>query len=322
MPPLIRTFMRRFWCSLVTLFATGIVVSSCSAQSTAHCYTFLLKGDVWLSCEAQTSQLTKRGDIGDFAINNEPAQFAYSTERLVKPGSIMPEYSATALFVDLASGRERTIRDAGDLLASCGTLLTIKYPTSTPAVRNAATGEEVRFSPYVLFRCSSDRQKVIGLTSAGKGAIMEGTPPQQEIAPEAAWSFNISPSGSKVAYKGDNKLCVVSGQQKSRTCIDANVLGGDPPAVNNDGEVLVEQGTAEECYFRGSRYFSAKPFKRCSSRGQCAGIGYWRPGLNSIQILQRLGAEPQWATPATAQLLLRWAHAIGKPRRESPPSLR
>ncbi len=299
--------------ALVILLTASIPAIPCLAQPNAHCYAFLLKGDVWLTCNGRKTQLTHSGKISDFAISNDSAQFAFSIEHLVEPSPVMPEYASTATVIGLTSRRERLIRNVGTLLTSCGTLMTVRYPAKkAPVFRDARTGEEVRFPPYVQFRCSSDRTKLVGFTRIGKSALMEGISPRRQIASEDTWSFSISPNGSEVAYNNDDTLCVASGQQEQH-CINANVLGGDPPFINDGGEVLVAQGTGKECHFKGSKIVSPKPFRGSSSQGQCPGVGYWHYGLNSLQMLEPVGVKPQWVSFPVADLLLNWTRISRKP---------
>jgi hypothetical protein len=174
--------------------------------------------------------------------------------------------------------------------------------------------------PYVWFRCSSNGTVVVGNTrNLGAdyptrpkttvqqdegGDLCEGIPPKTRVAAARTFDtyrYNISPDGSKVVHFDDtHPLCVFA--EGTDQCGEPGEYAG-PASVNNSGEVLVSFGTGKTCYDDGSEY-------------ECFGIGYWRPGLKSIQVLEPIGSNPQWIAPETAALLRNWSRTARSPRKK------
>jgi|SRR6185437_3095562 len=123
----------------------------------------------------------------------------------------------------------------------------------------------------------------------------------------AHYEFNISPNGQYVAYASDRQpLCVWS--TAGTQCAAANMIdtSHDLVSVRDDGDVLVAMGTADQCVFKSSvDYKLAKPNDKKTAN--CVGIGHWRAGMGSPEIVEAVGREPQWISPATANLLRAWA---------------
>jgi len=71
-------------------------------------------------------------------------------------------------------------------------------------------------------------------------------------------------------------------------------------------------GTGQGCFYKNYYDFSPQhsPGATGETQDECLGIGYWKPGLESIRIVEPLGRNPQWIRPETAELLRAWsAHA-------------
>lgn len=281
---------------LILLLSSG---RYCPGPATSRCYTFVRNGDLQLSCSSMVSTLTHTENLTDFAIDNERRQLIYGNNNRGRYADIV---------VELESGKSRELPDQGEVFASCGQILSSVYPNaaSQELVKNPLTGERISYDPYVQFRCSSDRKVVLGLLENGR-SLHEGSPPRRTLVSSALPDirFDISPSGSYIAYFSDYKLCVE--QHGARPdCVRANLLGSGL-SVNNQGEVLFSAGTGRECFFKDGHHFSSKRMPGYEHPEECVGIGYWRPGLLSIQILEPVGEAPQWIQPDLGRLLLRWA---------------
>jgi hypothetical protein len=72
---------------------------------------------------------------------------------------------------------------------------------------------------------------------------------------------------------------------------------------------LIPRGTGQECFYKTSSDFAPRRFPGATdeSRDECLGIGYWKPGLRSIEIIEPLGLNPQWITQTVADLLRKWS---------------
>ncbi|HUP04207.1 MAG TPA: hypothetical protein VMU19_09465 [Bryobacteraceae bacterium] len=178
-------------------------------------------------------------------------------------------------------------------------------------MHDLATDEVLGFPPYVLFRCSSDRQHVIGTSKSPGGDLYAGVPPQGKIAGAGSFGaadFNISWDGSNVVYYGDAQLCVSSSTGAAQ-CIEpqgSELL--DSPSVSNSAEVLVAKGAGKECHYKNTYNFGPQraPGSSGETVDECVGIAYWKPGLSAIQLIEPLGRSPQWISPMTADLLRKW----------------
>jgi hypothetical protein len=157
---------------------------------------------------------------------------------------------------------------------------------------------------------------VVGTEKEGIGGdLYLGFPPKMKVAgagEDKYFNFNISPDGSKIAYFSDPylPLCVFSAPGPAR-CAEDRAASADLPSVDNAGEVLVTASTDDGCHYRTPWYFSRTPLPGRTSGDACAAIGYWKPGMKSIEIIESLGRNPQWISPATAKLLRDWSARSG-----------
>jgi hypothetical protein len=265
-----------------------VVVGSGMAQPKDPCYAFLLKGDVTVVCEGKTARVTRRGDIHNFAVSNELATLAYIT------GS-----EGVATLVDLKTRASRKVQGADEVVSSCGGILPIPVGAGD-ATRELVSGAELSFPPFRRFRCSADRRSVVGISRrelylgerklAGPGDVHD-------------LYFNISADGSKVAYFNDIKpLCVAAASATEPRCVQHETMA-DPVSVNDAGETLTAAGTGKGCDYKNSFDFS--PAKNpTAGDDECLGVGYWKPGMESIVFLQPVGRNPQWLKAETAKLLM------------------
>ena len=297
-------------------FVFPALAATCSAQPKNPCFVFRLNGDVSVVCGNSRAQITHRGDIEDSAVSDEQAVFAYVTSRVTGriPGGAIVGYTAT--LIDLKSGRTKTVEVVRPhILSTCGSIFQLDGSKDAPANRDLVSGKEIDVRPYVWFRCSADRKTVVGNTKnlgadyPGRpatsvqqdegGDLLEGIPPTTKIAAGRtfdAYRYNISPDGSKVVHFDDSHpLCVFAATADK--CGENGEFDG-PASVNDLGEVLVSFGTGKTCYSRGSE-------------DECFGIGYWKPGLKSIQVVEPVGSYPQWIRPETAELLRKWSTTSG-----------
>jgi hypothetical protein len=110
-----------------------------------------------------------------------------------------------------------------------------------------------------------------------------------------------------VVYTSGNRPLCVFASLGPAACLDQKdtLL----PSVNNSGEVLAGVPTAQECFYKAPYNFSPRPFAGASDekRDACLAIGYWRPGLGSMVLLEPIGRDPQWISQATAELVRTWA---------------
>jgi hypothetical protein len=300
--------------AMVCVVLTVSVAGACFGQTQKPCFAFLLKGDVSVSCEGRTTQITHRGDVMGFAVSDEQLSFAYTTSRITKETATAAWVAHTTTLIDLKSGGSKPLAEVRGVVSTCGGIFPIGDARGIhSSARDLMTGDEVSFPPYIRFRCSSDRNSVVGTTKDQGGDLYEGTSPITKIAAAERFDvylFNLSPNGSKTAYWADLRaLCVFSASSGRAQCMAKHGTLADMPSVNDSGEVLVAKGTGQECFYRSMYDFSPTPLPGATDedRDECLGIGYWKPGLESIEIIEPLGRNPQWLTPAAAELLRNWS---------------
>ena len=228
----------------------------------------------------------------------------------------------TTTVIALKSGASEAAEDVGGIVSTCGGIFSANTRGAHPNVRDPSTGEELGFQPYLWFRCSADRKTVVGTAKNPGGELYEGTPPKTKIAGAGsfnAYSFNISPDGSRVAYH-NGRLCIFSSPGPAQ-CIEPQGSLSDTPSVSDSGGVLVTTGTGEECFYNSTYNFSPQPSPGAKA-DECVGVGYWKAGLQSIQVIEPLGRDPQWISPTTAELLREWSEKEGRRTPKRGPDLR
>ncbi len=275
------------------LFILFVGAYACAAQPADPCYVFEAKGDVHLACQGKTTQITRRGDVQNFAVSNERASLAYVTGN-----------AGAATVVDLKSGAVRHIERTDGAVASCGGILPVPLG-ATAATKEMVSGEELSFRPYSRFRCSADRKVVAGIT---QHELYVGVPPATKLAASGDVDdlyFNVSPDGSRVAWFNSVRPLCVAAPPAHADCVEHETMS-DPVSVNDAGEVLAAAGTGKGCDYKTS--FNYTPAKAPGGGDdECLGVGYWKPGMPAIIFLQEIGRNPQWLRPETARLLLAWS---------------
>jgi hypothetical protein len=298
----------------VALFVVlGLVeTGDCFSLTPKPCFAFLLRGDVVVTCEDKRTQITHRGDVDQFAVSNERSTLAFVTTQTVKQTQGVTEVAYTNTLLDLQSKTLKRLVGENSVVSTCGGIFwTNDLMRHGSGTRDLITGDEIVTPPYKWFRCSADRKVVVGITENFAGDLFEGIPPHTKVAPADSIYFrvfNISADGSTVAYVSDSRpLCVFSSGGPTQCAPEKTVDAvRDTLSVNDSGEVLVATHTAQECFYVSSSNFSAT---RVYGTGQdlCLGVGYWKPGLKTIRVLEPIGRNPQWISQGTAKLLRDWA---------------
>jgi hypothetical protein len=301
--------VRKIWLSVLVASAAG----NCLGQAERPCFAFLLKGDVTVACEGTKFQITRRGDVQQFAVSEEQSSFGFVTERITKGTVNSANAADTLTVIDLKTGSASEIPNRRSVVSTCGGLFSIHDARREPAgIHDLINNAEVEMKPYVWFRCSSDKKNIVGTTQISKGDLYEGMPPQVKMAPSGSYTFytfNVSPDGSKTAYFADSRPLCVFTTSGSAQCAENSATGPDAPSVNNSGEVLVAYSTPEECFYKNAYNFSPERSGNGTKETSdaCVGIGYWKPGVKSIEIIEALGRSPQWISAASATMLRAWA---------------
>jgi len=289
-----------------------LMAGDCPGQEYGLCFAFIRRADVFVTCEGQTTRITHRADLTGFAVSDEQTSLVYRTWHLLKDHGIWSESETIATVINLQTGGRREVRGAGGVASTCGGIFSIDV--ASPAL-DLLHGGQLSYPFYSLFRCSSDGKIVVGYAKDFDKDLYEGVPPAVRITSfkaAASGMFDISPDGSRVAYlhSPDSPLCVFSPPGPAQCANDRSAMA-DPPSVNNAGEVLATVGTGQGCYYKSSWYFSDTPLPGRRISDVCLAIGYWRAGLDEIQIVEPLARKPQWIAPATARLLREWSARSG-----------
>jgi len=305
----------------VALLIGVLAATNAFAADANLCFAFLRSGSVVISCEGREDRITRHGELNSFAIAEEPGVLGVVTSYIEQQGTgslqqgiqVVPGSQGVfdmVRMVELKSGKPLFNKIRGSvptLISTCGGLFGVLDAKRVPVRKDVLTGADVSFDPYTWFRCSADRKVVAGIAEQDR-ILSEGLPPQAHVAPaEAAayYEFNMSPNGKYLAFASDRQpLCVWSAEGGSQCAESADATDSthDLVSVSDDGDVLVAIATGDKCAYKSPTIFSpAKPNDRKAMN--CIGIGHWRPGMKSPEIVESLGRAPQWINPATASLL-------------------
>jgi len=302
-----KRFQIAFWVALACSMANG-------ASAQTPCFAFLLRGDVATVCEGKQDQITRRGDIDDFAVSDKQSSLAFVTSVVTLRTAAEADVVSTTSLIDLRSGRLTRVTGENALVSTCGGIFWL-YDEKREHFGgyDLTTGEEVRMPPYAWFRCSADRKVVVGSAKKSGMDLVENDAARTRVAVDGAFNFfqfNVSPDGSKAVYTRDDRpLCVFAlpGPAECTAGTDDSFGGLGVPSVNNAGEVLMTTLTSEICFYKSASNFSRE--RTPGARQEpCAGIGFWKPGLKSVEIVEPIGGNPQWITPDTTKLLRDWGN--------------
>ena len=289
---------------------------TCAAQAAPPaCFAFLTRGNVTIDCEGQTTQITRRGDIEQFAVSDEKITLGFVTSKIVKKTATEADTVYTTTLADLGSGRLTEITGQNALVSTCGGIFWL-YDASRQRLGrfDLTSGAEVMMPPNSWFRCSDDRNVVVGTSSKSGTDLLETAPTNAKIAREGSFNFyqfNVSAKGRNIVYTAAGRpLCVFEFPGPSK-CTDLENGTPDVPSVNEAGEVLVSVQTDEECFYKSPSDFTATRIPG-AGRDACLGIGYWKPTMRSVTVIEPLGRNPQWISPATAALLRNWSARVSR----------
>jgi hypothetical protein len=169
--------------------------------------------------------------------------------------------------------------------STCGTILLFERSKA----RDLISGSGQKMKPYKNFRCSADRQIVVGVKKWSSDELMVGSQLRQVVISRTPQShFDLSPNGRYLAYITSDwqRLCVAEIQGPT-TCIK-NISYPFPISVSNEGEVLFAVSTD--------------------------GSAYWRPSQQSPTPVEEPGVNPQWLSALAASALVRWSSTHKNPQ--------
>jgi hypothetical protein len=297
------------------------------------CYAFSLDGDLNINCGGKREKITHLADVEDFAVDPRGLKLVLIRHQarvqgrgLLDAGDGKPEYyySHSALQVVLLSGKGQDslspLKWPIDLYATCGTVLGITRDPSAegefsdlPTVfDDISNGGQVTIDPYQDFRCSADRKTVAGRADLLDATLRIGAPPDISVAGTEGKHpirYDVSPDGKYVAYNFPREkalnLCVYRTETQKAPCVD-EAFWQKLISVADTGEVLYETLKLGDCYYKGEYRVSTTPLPGYDASNACQVIAYWRSGLGEPRIVEPLGAQPQWISPATASALRAW----------------
>jgi hypothetical protein len=299
--------MRIVCLGVLLLFVPGVVF----AQVEKPCFAFLLRGDVSVSCGGAVTQITRLVGVDEFAVSGEHSTLGYITSKVTKRAGPSAVAISTTTLVDLRSGMTRRLVGDNFLVSTCGGLFWgYDAQRKHSGTRDLITGEELAVPAYPWFRCSSDRKVMVGTSDERGSDLYEGITSRTKIASAGRFShgtFSVSPNGSQVAYFADGSpLCVVAPPAAPQCAAESAALP-NAPSVDDSGQVLFATSTPQECFYKSSSNFSPQRLAGPANTDVCLAVGYWRPGLKSVELVAPLGRNPQWISPATAEMLRSWA---------------
>jgi hypothetical protein len=290
----------------------------------APCFAFLSKGDVQVECQGRQGVLTNANNIRAFAVSAETLSLLYTTDSIIDQRSNVSTVRSEATIVDLRTFTTKMVKEAVGAVATCGGLYIANGETALAIATDLFGGIKLPVTPFVRFRCSSDRSTIIGVVSRSDSDLYRrsGTGTERLLPGDRfdSRAFNMSPDGSQIVFRDKkDRLCVMALAGNIR-CIEQQGSLVDVPSVINSGDVLVAVGTERECVYRSP--FNFHPIERSRStegdQDECLGIALWRSSSTSLQLVAPIGRSPQWITPVLAERLLAWSAELSKgpPRRQ------
>ncbi len=281
------------------------------------CYSFLLSGDLYLTCNGKTTRLTHSAHLVDFAVDASGSLLAMISQ-------VGPHHELASYSLGGTSRKPRVSRAPNEAYAvlhsTCGTILAFYEGRATDIEMN----QSLAFAPYIDFRCSSDRESVVGMTKSSY-ALLTGFPPHVLVSGgrnpngPGAFDFSLSASGQTVAYDSlKGSLCLLRVMGGPPSCTRRWAMGGwtDRISVSDTDGVLFTDETGQEqpCYYDTLGHASRHP-KHGYSADACSAIYWWKGGKGKPKILHNLAILPQWVTPPAAAALAAWAARRGHHRR-------
>jgi len=244
-------------------------------------------------------------------VGGEHSTLGYITSKVTKRAGPSAVAISTTTLVDLRSGMTRRLVGDNFLVSTGGRLFWgCDAQRKHSGTRDLITGEELAVPAYPWFRCSSDRKVMVGTSDERGSDLYEGITSRTKIASAGRFShgtFSVSPNGSQVAYFADGSpLCVVAPPAAPQCAAESAALP-NAPSVDDSGQVLFATSTPQECFYKSSSNFSPQRLAGPANTDVCLAVGYWRPGLKSVELVAPLGRNPQWISPATAEMLRSWA---------------
>lgn len=268
------------------------------------CYAFLRQGNLFLRCNGSLVQLSKHGDVTDFAVSETGNAIA-----LLRLDN-HPSTGRNLQFIPLTNGVKGQLlplgHDFGGLIASCGTILSL-YRTA----KDLLAGKDLDFKPYSDFQCSSDRKVIVGQVSIDShGAVVTGLPPGDSHTAlvsgfppnitkpwlpntdSEGFAYSLSPSGEYFAYYLPKELCLVQ-KLATKTCTP-NIDVLREISVSDSGDIYFTTRTGPGCQYLES------------AAAKCIGIAVLKKGGHSSDIIEREASAPQWLTPTAASAIAAW----------------
>jgi hypothetical protein len=275
-----------------------------SAGTETPCYAFIKGGALVLNCEAEILSTSDLG-IQAFAISTDGRWLAIKTQQSTESSVVQTDDTKVVLLHDNVTKASPV--DAVMLSATCGRILAYTRPKSVIDVLADQPFTRPRFN---LIRCSADEKVTVGYLEQTPGSNSPGhnlwTSENKLLSDANAYqSFDVSPSGQYIGFatlhQGVVDAICVTRNQKQPQCLTNLTISGPVLSVSDAGEILFEQSTAAECFYRDESHFSPGiAGKTEGSADACVGLFRWRPGDRSAKSIQNLGISPQWITNPSA----------------------
>jgi hypothetical protein len=288
----------------------------------SFCYAFLSQGNLFVRCNGALIQITKQGNVNDYAISQTGTAMVLMRKkgtRELNNGFGTPMMTLQIIPMGIGSEeRDVTIgTEFGGLAASCGTALFL-YRTT----KDLVSDRDIEFEPYMDFRCSSNRQEIAGeveldpdgnianglLTGNDHSALVTGLPPdiKSPLVPSSGaetFAYDVSPNGKYIAYNIPYELCLVGKGLAKQCTVKTHVVGRI--SVSNLGDIFFATQTGGTCYYKDSFHVLRGHHPGYDERGACIAIAVLQKGNRSPDIIEPLAWYPQWLTTDAASALAR-----------------
>lgn len=284
---------------LVTLLLAAVLARPLTGQE-KPCIAYRTNGELRANCDGRDALLLKKQGLASFAIG-------------VDGGTVLGGLNWAYLWRSGIWAKLDVRPDTwvSEMYESCGTSLAPRGDIALAKQRavDVVTGKLASFSDLRWPQCSADRSLIIGFNKAGEVVTNHG---KMLAASGQSDSFAVSPSGRWVALlrndDGPVRLCISDARDGRTRCYSKDASGHDGElratsvvSVNNAGEVLLEIGYGEGCWYAdGATHVSRKKFPG-SGADECVGVAIAGP-TSAPRLIIPLGFRPSWADKKVLQL--------------------
>jgi hypothetical protein len=269
-------------------------------------------GDLWIRYKGEAHALTTKGDYTDFAVNSDGSYLA-----LLRTVQLQPSLAHITLLRnsggDFSSVLTIAVSTTTSLIATCGTLASVENSNALQGrvaiSKDLLNRKDFSKSDYVDFRCSPNRQVVVGYKDMQDRELrVLGDPEKKTTLDYLPNLLDLSANGQfagfYTSYIGSSHLCLWNLGETARCLLNQNV--SDRVSVSDSGDMIFATDSGESCLYKDGEHYSITPKPGYDTGDTCPTVAHWHPGMAEAETLESLARHPQWLTDAAASRLASW----------------